>query len=95
MTQLLPYMIAWAALATVVIALAVYRKVVAGQEDDYLHVSSLSTEVISHQQQVAERLEKIDRWGKSLTIFAAVTGAILLGTYLWIGWVSSMQKIAN
>jgi hypothetical protein len=95
MANLLPYTIGWAVLATVIVALAVYRKFVAGQEDDFLHVSTLSTNVISHQEEVAKKLDQIDRWGKALTVVAAIYGAILLGSYLWIGWVQSMQKVSQ
>ncbi len=85
MSNLTPYAIGWGVLALIVITLAFYRRHVASQEDDTLHVTGPDT-VIKEQLTVAQRLEKIDRWGKALTVVLAITGlilAILYGMYIW------------
>ncbi len=87
--NLLPMFISWAALASSVLALAFYRRVVANKEDDYVHVSTaVSTDVSAQQIAVANKLQTIDRWGKILTVVAAVFGLALLGVFLYNGWTN-------
>jgi len=85
MSNLTPYAIAWGCLALVVIILAFWRRRVAAQEDDMLHVTG-PDDVIVQQMTVARKLELIDKWGKALTIVLAITGlilAVMYGMYLW------------
>jgi len=86
--NLLPLLVSWAVLASIVIGLAVYRSVVARKEDDYLHVN---TDVISQQKTMATKLSGIDRWGKLLTIAVALYGLVLLGIFLYNGWLESAR----
>lgn len=85
MSNLTPYAIVWGVLALIVIFLAFWRRHVASQEDDTLHVTGPET-VLSQQMTVARKLELIDRWGKVLTVILAITGlilAVLYGMYIW------------
>ncbi|MEJ5369743.1 MAG: hypothetical protein WHT08_15630 [Bryobacteraceae bacterium] len=85
MSNLTPYAIAWGVLALVVIGLAFWRRHVAMQEDDTLHVTGPDN-VLVQQMTVARKLELIDKWGKTLTVILAITGlilAVLYGMYLW------------
>lgn len=85
MADLTVYAIAWGVLALVVIFLAFWRRHVASQEDDTLHVTGPET-VLTQQVTVARKLEMIDKWGKALTVVLAITGlilAVLYGMYLW------------
>jgi hypothetical protein len=83
--MMIPLVVSWALLATAVLALALYRRVVANKEDDYVHVS---VDVTAQQTAVAKKLEVIDKWGKILTIAAAVFGLILCLLFLYNGWVN-------
>lgn len=89
--KLLPFVILWAVLASVVLFLALYRRIIATKEDDTLHVSHVEGNAVSQQTEFAKRLEVIDRWGKLLTIVAAVFGLVLLAAYLYIGWQQGGQ----
>ena len=85
-TNLLPYAIAWAVLAMAVIVLAVWKKSVSNQEDDTLKLSDGEVEKISEQREVASRLNRIEAWGKALTVVAVVSGLALgamWGLQLW------------
>lgn len=85
MMDLLPYAVAWAVLALVVLGLAIMRRGVAAKEDDYVHLSG-DASVISTQAEVAKKLEVIDKWGKGLTVLLVVTGlalATVWGMRLW------------
>lgn len=84
--NLLPYAIAWAVLALVVIMLAFKRKNVSAQEDDTLHLGGGSEEHVKHQEDVAKQLAKLDRWGKLLTVVLVLTGValgIVYGLQIW------------
>ena len=68
--------IVWAALTVFVIALALMRKVASMKEDDIVHLSGPEA-AISQQVTVATKLDKIDHWGKLLTIADVVFGVVL------------------
>lgn len=83
--NMIPLIVSWAVLASAVLALALYRKSIAAKEDDNLHVN---TDIAAQQIAVAKKLEAIDRWGKILTIVAAVFGLLIIGLFLYNGWVN-------
>ena len=85
MTNLMPYAIAWAVLAVVVLALILMRRQISAHEDDSLHLSG-GTAVVTEQVSVAKKLEAIDKWGKALTIVLVVSGlalAVVYGMGVW------------
>jgi hypothetical protein len=84
--NLFPIVVSWAILASMVAGLALYRKIVANKEDDFLHVDA---RLENQQRAVAKKLEVIDKWGKLLTIVAGVFTLILLAALLYNGWHSS------
>jgi hypothetical protein len=81
-----PFFVLWSVVALAVLALIGYRRVVAQQEDDALHVLE-PVSVAQQQLGVAHKLEQIDKWGKLLTIIAAVYGLILVLAYVYQSWV--------
>jgi hypothetical protein len=85
--NLLPYAIVWAVLAVIVIGLAIFRSMVAGHEDEALHVADNNTAAISEQRAVANKLTAIEKWGKSLTVVVAVSGLVLLGVFIYDLWM--------
>jgi len=85
-----PLVIGWIVLALIVAALATYRKMLANQEDDIVHVSGESGNV-TRQITLAHRLETIDTWGKTLTIVLVLYGLGLAARLIYQGWVSSVS----
>lgn len=83
--------VVWLAITCAVIGLAVYRKLISRHEDDSIHVSDADGRRIAQQSFVAERLEMVDKWGKGLTVIAAVYGAVLFTIYIYGVWMSSLQ----
>jgi cytochrome b subunit of formate dehydrogenase len=77
MTNLVPYFIAWAVLAVIVIALALMRRTLAMQEDDSLHLTAGEAVLVNKQVSLAKKLDAIDKWGKILTVLLAVSGIAL------------------
>ena len=88
MNPYVPFVVLWVVLALAVIALIVYRKVVAAGEDDMIHVSEAAGSTASQQATVAQKLDQIDKWGKTLTVVVVVYGMILAASYVYQTWVS-------
>ena len=76
----------WAIMTATVLVLAIYRKVVAADEDDLVHVADGEEHLIGKQKIVAQKLDAIDHWGKSLTVVVLVYGLALAGWYLYQVW---------
>ncbi len=91
-TDLMPYALVWAVLAAIVIALIIYRKMVARAEDDTLHVLDAETKAASSQTTMARKLEKIDRWGKSLTVLAVVYGLAVGAGFVYQSFVNASMN---
>src|SRR5215471_15304426 len=64
-----PLFVAWGLLALVVLGLFIWRKNVASNEDDTLHVMHGA---LTQQTALADKLDMIDKWGKILTVVAGV-----------------------
>lgn len=82
--------IVWSALTLFVISLAVIRKFAARNEDDLVHLSGAADSTISQQYAVANKLDKIDHWGKLLTVVDVAFGFVLFVLTLYITWQNSI-----
>jgi len=88
----IPLLVLWSLLAVTVLALFVWRKTVATKEDDNLHImDGSSVEKNALQEVVAQKLDRIDKWGKLVTIVVVVYGLILGGLFAWQGWIQSSR----
>jgi len=84
-----PFFLLLVVLVLAVVALALYRKMVANMEDDTVHLSTLEANAIHRQEDIAARLEKIDFWGKRATIVTGIY-ALVYGAYqVYRAWVDS------
>lgn len=82
--NLFPFIVSWAVLATFVIVLAIYRRMISPKEaDEVLHVDAAFA---ARQETIDKRLTVIDRWGKTLTVVAVVYGLAVLAVFLYHGW---------
>ncbi len=82
--------IVWAVLTLFVISLAVARRFTARKEDDLVHLSETAEPVIAQQLTVANKLDKIDHWGKLLTVVDVVFGFALVAITLYTTWQHSL-----
>ncbi len=80
-----PFAVVWAVLALVVVLMAGYRKMISVQEDEALHIGSPSENI--HQVDISHKLDVIDKWGKLLTVIAAVYGLLLAIAYTYQTWI--------
>ncbi len=83
---MIAYVIGWVAFGLVVLGLAIYRKMIARHEEDWVHLAAGEEHQVTEQREIAHRLAVIDRWGIGLTVVLAVYGLILLSVYLVKMW---------
>jgi hypothetical protein len=91
--MMLTLWITWCVLTIAVITLAILRKVSARHEDSYVHLADSEAQIITEQASVAGKLDRIDYWGKALTVVDLAFLAVLLGIVLFNAWRSSLQTI--
>ena len=82
--------VVWSALTLFVISLALIRRFTARKEDDLVHLSGSADAVISQQFEVASKLDKIDHWGKLLTVVDVAFGVVLFAITLYMTWQNSL-----
>jgi len=85
-----PWMILWAALALAVLVMAGYRKIVSVREDETLHLVNPSES--ARQLAIFHKLESIDKWGRLLTVVAAIYGLLLVLGYTYQTWVQATYR---
>jgi hypothetical protein len=84
----LTLLILWGVLAMTVLVLFIWRKAVARNEDDNLHVmAGAAAQQSAQQASVAQKLEIIDKWGKIATVVTLVYGLVVAGLYVYQTWV--------
>lgn len=89
--NLTPYVVIWACIACGAALLALYRRFITRNEDDYIHVAEGEAQAIPQQVAMAQKLDVIDRWEKILLIVAAVTGVALGCAYIYQLWIASQS----
>jgi hypothetical protein len=87
-----PFVILWSILALAVLALALYRKLMANHEDDLIHVGPGEEKLIPQQIQMAAKLEVVDRWGKILTVIIAAAGLLIAAAYLYQALEAGLKR---
>jgi len=90
-TNYIPFVVLWGLMALSVLVLIIWRRQVAQNEDDSLHV--LNAEVAPQQVAVAHKLETIDKWGKTLTVLTVVVGFAIAAVYFYQLWISTSTTI--
>jgi hypothetical protein len=93
MTNWTPYLAVWSFFALIVLGLAVYRKMLANREDDTLHVAEGTAGMISHQVADAQRIDVIEKWGKSLTAVVVVAGLVMAAIYFYGVWTTGGSTV--
>lgn len=85
--------IAWGILTVLVISLAVFRRVAARKEDEYVHLAESEVPAIQQQVAVAHKLDRIDTVGKTLTVVDIAFGVVLVGLMFYNAWHQSMEAM--
>ena len=82
--SLLPLLIVWVVLALGVLTLFLWRQAVARSEDDSLHVMHGT---LTSQTSLSQKLDVIDKWGKTLTVITVVLGLVIAIAYVYLQFV--------
>jgi len=90
---MLTFWITWAALTILVIMLAVYRKFATRNENACVHLTDSEATAIPEQVEVAKRVDKIDRWGKTLTLVDVAFLTVLLSIVFYNAWQISLETM--
>jgi hypothetical protein len=85
--NLAPAVVIWAVLAIATLALALYRKLVSAREEDLVHLGPGQERQIPMQVALADKLERIDRWGKILTVITIAIGLAMAAVFLYQAWL--------
>jgi hypothetical protein len=85
------YLSIWIALALVVLGLAIYHYMLAGHEDETLHLSTGGGQVVVQQQKLYHQIGKTEFWGKLLTFVVVLYGIVLAAVYFYNVWLTSNQ----
>jgi hypothetical protein len=89
--NLIPYIAIWSVCGVAVLALALYRKILTIHGDDeFVHLADGEERLIPHQVALGNKLEFIDRWGKTLTIVTVALGLVIAAVFLWESWQASL-----
>ena len=81
--RLTPYVATWAIMAVFVLALALYRNLMALHEDANLHIATGEEVMIPRQMAFYRVMDKIDRWGEGLTAITVAGGIVLAAIYVY------------
>jgi hypothetical protein len=76
------YALGWAIFAGAVVVLAIYRLAISKGERIVLHVRDSETALVPEQTAMIGRIERVEKWGKFLTILAVVFGLVLLAAWI-------------
>jgi hypothetical protein len=76
----------WVILTAGVIALAIYRHILARNECDILHLSESEMPLVPRQAAFAKQVDRLDFWGKRLTVVSVGYGFLLGGLLLYWVW---------
>jgi hypothetical protein len=93
MSDLMIHLVIWAVLATVVVFLALYRRRVYLKSDELLHVLDEEAPLVPAQEAIGKKLEKIDRWGKTLTVIVILYALAIGGLYLYRTFTDTTIKM--
>ncbi len=87
----LPFLGIWSLCGLAVLALALYRKILTIHGDDeFIHLADGEQKLIPQQLALGHKLDAVDKWGKSLTIFTVALGLIIVSVFLFQAWQTSL-----
>jgi hypothetical protein len=85
--------ISWLALGATLLGLMIFRKYMARNEDDFLHVSNATSSVLNSQTETAHRMDVIDRWITILLATTLIYGLIIGGCFLYQAWQVNSKPV--
>lgn len=87
-----PFIVLESLLILSVLALFIWRKMVARAEDDDIHMLHGTTGVSQQQQMISQKLDVIDKWGKIVTAVTVIFGLLLGAAYMYSSFLSGPSQ---
>jgi len=87
-----PFIVLEVLLILSVLALFLWRKSVAREEDDSIHMLHGTAGVSQHQQAISQKLDVIDKWGKIVTAVTVIFGLLLGAAYMYSSFVKGPSQ---
>jgi uncharacterized membrane protein len=94
MSNMIVHLVIWAIMATVVVFLALYRRRIYMKSDEILHLPDAEASMVSTQESVGKQLERIDRWGKLLTVLVVLYALAIAGMYFYRMFTDTSIKMS-
>ncbi|MEO8129259.1 MAG: hypothetical protein ABJF23_05595 [Bryobacteraceae bacterium] len=91
--KLMWLIVTWVALAVTMFGAMLVRKYMAREEDDFLHVSQATPDILNHQAETAQRMNSIDRWIRILLAAVILYGVAVGAVYLYEAWQSNLVPV--
>jgi ABC-type transport system involved in cytochrome c biogenesis permease subunit len=89
--NVVPFIAIWSFFGVVTLGLALYRKILTFHGDGaFVHLADSEERLIPQQVALGNKLDAIDRWGKSLTVFTVTLGVIIAAVFLVEAWRASL-----
>lgn len=87
--DLMPWLILWALLTTVVLGLALNRYMLYRKEKDLggLHVVTADPRIAEEEVNLTKKMARIDLWGQTLTVISAVLIFAIGAGWLYNRWL--------
>ncbi|MCX6590799.1 MAG: hypothetical protein NTZ56_04675 [Acidobacteria bacterium] len=82
----------WIILAAGVAILAIYRGLVARNDDEFVHLGRNEGQLVESQALLGTKINALDKWGKVLTAVTFVYGAVLASVYLYGQFVEQSMR---
>ena len=88
----LPFVVSWAVLACIVLALALYKAILyarAGRQEFPPHLFNMSKDQAARIDVAAHLEETVEKWGKILTVVTVAYGLALVGVWVYQVWTTT------
>jgi len=90
-----PYVVVFVVLGVITLALAAYRWRVTENEEDVVRLGPGEEREIPKQVALAQRVSRIDRLGKTLTVVTLILGLGISCAYLYKAWLDPSSAPNN
>jgi hypothetical protein len=86
--------VSWLALAVTLMVLIMFRRFKAKDEDDFLHVSNATSNMLNHQAEAAHQRDVLDRYVNILLAALLVYGIGIGVWFLYQVWQSGSKPVS-
>lgn len=82
----------WGAILAGYVMVLVMRHQLGKREDDHLHVADGEQQLISAQNEIAHKLDVLDRWKTALLVLFILFGLFVAAVQVWRVWQAQSSQ---